>query len=147
MTTANVQVAIVPGFYPLSVYNASTTASIPEGSAVIIDAANNLNAATIANAHIAVTLPGTTTSAACVGITNQTIYAGGIGAITPVGPICRATCYGTVNGGSVVDNCTVTNYTGSVQAHVTGQRQLGIALAQGLNGETIPMILSAANNS
>lgn len=147
MTTANTQVAIVPGFYPISVYNASTVTDIPPNMAVIIDTANNLNAATIANTMIAVTLPGTTTSSACIGVTSQTIYAGTIGKITPVGPICGAVCYGTVNAGSIVDNCTVTNYTGRVQAHVATAKQIGIALVQGLDGETIPIVLSAAANA
>jgi translation elongation factor EF-1alpha len=96
---------------------------------------------------IAVTLPGTTPSSACIGVTSQTIYDGTIRKLTPVGPIAAAVCYGTVNAGSIVDNCTVTNYTGRVQAHVATSRQLGIALAQGLDGETIPLILSAAANA
>lgn len=147
MGTANLQLAIVPGFYPISVYNASAATDIPPNTAVVVDAANNINNASVANAAIAVTLPGATTSSAIIGFTSQTIYAGGIGKITPVGPITGAIAYGTINAGSIVDNCTITGFTGRVQSHVASQKQVGINLITAETGETTILILSAAANA
>jgi len=143
MATTYVQLAQAPSVYAIPVYNASTTADIAVNSVVALDTANNL---TNTVPYIAVAVPGTATPKQCVGIACATIPSLSEGKIIPLGLVAAAVCYQTVNAGSVVDNCTVPNYTGRIQAHTGTSPQVGVALAAGADGDTIPVLLAHAAN-
>lgn len=143
MATTYVQLAQAPSVYSIPVYNASTTADIAINSVLALDTANNL---TNTIPYIAVAVPGTNTPKQCVGIACATIPSSTAGKMIPLGLIAQAVCYQTVNAGSVVDNCTVPNYTHRVQAHTGTSPQFGVALATGADGDTIPVLLAHAAN-
>jgi hypothetical protein len=140
------QITEGPGLYTIPVYNASTTTALDAYSAVIVDASNLMNDAGTNN-QLAVALPGTTTPGVCIGVIQTAIPALGSGRMIPVGFVTNAVAYGSITAGTYVDNCTVASNTSKVQTHTAAQSQIGIALATVADGETLPIILSAAKDA
>lgn len=148
MSTANTQAASFPNAQRIPAYNASGT-DIPANTAVIVDSTNTMNnSASTPQTAIAVALPATGGNPSlCIGITASVIPAGGNGIVAGPGQIQPAVADGVITAGNICDASPTGGKAGMVKAHTSGQPSIGIALATSADGDTIPVLVTPAQNA
>lgn len=139
---ANVQVAKTPLPTDIPVINLSG-ADIPADAPVHVDTTAGNQMGTGTNQGIPI-IPFATDTIPCLGTTMEIIKNGASGRVRPVG-IGTGVCDGGVTAGTFVDPSATANR--SIKTHVAAKCSLGIALATGADGETIPFLYAIAKNA
>jgi hypothetical protein len=81
-----------------------------------------------------------------IGVTLETIPAGGTGRVRCFGPIVRGTCHGAVTVGTYVEATVTAGKSGMIRTH-TGLTSCGLALTSGADGDVIVYMLGVAPNA
>jgi hypothetical protein len=142
--TVTWQLAKTPLPSDLPFYNYGGT-DIPADTAVMLDTTNIMGTA---GDGVGVALP--TAAAAIplgVGVTQETIKAGGSAGRVRTQGIAQVTALCVINAGQVVQMSTTAGHLGQVEAKGAGNPQLGIALTSAQDGDSLLVLLQFANNA
>ena len=125
MALNNVQLAQTPNNNDQPFFNYGGT-DLPVGIAIALDSTNIVGASGSAQG-IGVMLAAASGDPV-IGVTMETIPAGGYGRVRALGPICAMTADGAITAGTYVDASAVASKKGFAKAHAAGKATIGIAL-------------------
>jgi hypothetical protein len=142
MATTNVQQARIPTGLEIPVINLTGT-DIGANVAVRLDGSNKMTNSLTSATGIAIALPATGGNPSpCIGLTVETIKNGLTGRVAGPGQIGLGVCDGAVTQGDSVDASAAV--AGRIKAHTAAKFSLGLALTDGADGDTIPVLVGGA---
>lgn len=138
----NYQIGSTPSLtdFPFKNYGGS---AIGANLAVIVDTSNKLGGS---NDGVGVALPASA-GVPIVGVTLESIPAGGIGRVRCTGPIVVCKAEGSITAGTMVQASVTSSKVGWVKALTSAKAQVGMALDDAADGEDILVLFVPANNA
>lgn len=138
------QLALAPGMgaFDNAFYNYGGSA-IPVGTPVTVDATNFIGNGATAN-QVGIVAVGATGNPG-IGVTMESIPAGGAGRVRCFGPMVAGAADAAITAGGVVDFSATAART--FKAHAAGKFQAGVALSAAADNDQVLVLMFGANNA